>query len=53
MGLLRRQSIKSSIATYIGIAIGYVNLILLFPKFLLPDQLGLTRVMISMAAIFS
>src|SRR2546423_1469622 len=53
MGILQRQSLKSSIATYIGVAIGYVNLILLFPKFLSPDQLGLTRVMISVAAIFS
>jgi O-antigen/teichoic acid export membrane protein len=53
MGILQRQSIKSSVATYIGVGVGYVNLILLFPKFLQPEQLGLTRVLIAMAAIFS
>jgi len=53
MGILRRQSIKSSIATYIGVAVGTLNFMYLFPKFLLPEQLGLTRVMIAVAVIFS
>src|SRR5690349_1910379 len=53
MGILRRQSIKSSIATYMGVAIGTFNFIYLFPRFLLPEQLGLTRVMIAVAVIFS
>ncbi|HYV91964.1 MAG TPA: polysaccharide biosynthesis C-terminal domain-containing protein [Chitinophagales bacterium] len=53
MGILQRQSIKSSIATYIGVAIGTFNFMYLFPKFLLPEQLGLTRVMIAVAVIFS
>jgi len=53
MGLIQRQSFKSSIATYIGIVIGAVNLIILFPRFLTPEQLGLTRVLIAASLIFS
>nr|MBA2423197.1 oligosaccharide flippase family protein [Chitinophagales bacterium] len=53
MGIVKRQSVQSSVITYIGVAIGYVNLILLFPKFLTPEQLGLTRLLLSVATIFS
>jgi O-antigen/teichoic acid export membrane protein len=44
MGIVVRQSILTSIISYTGIAIGYVNLIYLYPKFLEPDQVGLLRV---------
>src|SRR6185436_13858829 len=53
MGIIQRQSFQASIATYLGAAVGYLNLIYLFPKFLLPDQVGLTRVLISVAVILS
>ncbi len=53
MGIVKRQSVQSSVITYIGVFIGYVNLILLFPKFLTPEQLGLTRLLLSIATIFS
>lgn len=53
MGIVKRQSVQSSVVTYIGVLIGYVNLILLFPKFLSPEELGLTRLLLSMATIFS
>ncbi len=33
--------------------LGYLNFIILYPKFLSPDQLGLTRVLISVAVLFS
>lgn len=43
MGLVIRQSIYSTIISYVGVAIGYVNLLYLYPKFLTTDQLGLLR----------
>ena len=45
MGIIIKESIKSSIAAYVGIIIGVVNVILLYTKFLSPSQLGLTRVL--------
>ena len=53
MGIIRRQSIKASIATYLGTAIGAVNLMILFPRWLTQEQLGLTRVLIAVAILFS
>ncbi len=43
MGVLVRQSIISTIISYAGIAIGYVNLLYLYPLFLSPEQVGLMR----------
>lgn len=53
MGVIRRQSIQTSIFTYFGMALGYVNVVLLFPKFFEPEQFGLTRVLIAVVTIAS
>jgi len=44
MGTIQKQSIHSSIVIMIGFAIGAVNLILIAPKVLTAEQLGLTRI---------
>ncbi|CAN5475760.1 hypothetical protein BH09BAC3_BH09BAC3_34530 [soil metagenome] len=43
MGIIIRQSIITTIISYIGVAIGYVNLLYLYPRFLSPEQVGLMR----------
>src|SRR6478735_11459109 len=40
MGIVVRESIKTSIVTYIGMLIGAVNVLWLSTKFLTPDQVG-------------
>ena len=45
MGIVARESIKSSFASYFGLIVGTVNVIFLSTKFLSPDQLGLTKVL--------
>jgi O-antigen/teichoic acid export membrane protein len=45
MGIVIKQGIKSSIISYIGIAIGVFNILWLFPKFLDPEQIGLLRLL--------
>lgn len=44
MSVIQKQSIRSSIVIMIGFAIGAVNIILLAPKVLTAEQLGLTRI---------
>lgn len=46
MGIIQKQSIKSSIFILIGFLIGALNMLLLFPAFLSQAQIGLTRAMI-------
>ena len=43
MGVIVRQSIITTIIAYIGVIIGYVNLLYLYPRFLSPEQVGLMR----------
>lgn len=44
MSIIQKQSISSSIVIMIGFAIGAINLLLIQPKILTPEQYGLTRV---------
>lgn len=53
MGVIKKQSFFNSIIFYLGIAIGYVNVALLFPRFFTPEQFGLTRILITLSAILA
>lgn len=44
MGIIIRQSGISTILTYIGVVIGYVNILILFPKYMTPEEVGLARI---------
>lgn len=51
MGVIRRQSIQTSILSYLGVGLGYINVVLLFPSFFEPEQFGLTRVLIAVVGV--
>ena len=53
MGIIIRQSIKGTIANYIGIAVGFVTTFFVLTKYLTPEQVGLTRVLVDAALLFS
>ncbi|WP_323757064.1 polysaccharide biosynthesis C-terminal domain-containing protein [Roseivirga sp.] len=53
MGIVIKQSIRSSIIAYIGVLIGYVNVLWLFPYFLEADQIGLFRLIQSSAFLMA
>ena len=53
MGIIARQSIKGTIATYIGVAIGFVTTFFILTKYLTPEEVGLTRVLVDAATLFS
>ena len=52
MGIILRQSLKSSVVSYIGMAIGALNMLWLFPKFLAAEEIGLLRVIQDIAVVF-
>jgi O-antigen/teichoic acid export membrane protein len=51
MGLVSKQSILNFITSYIGVIIGAINTILLFPNIFTAAEFGLTRVIVSAAMI--
>ncbi len=53
MGIIRRQSIQSSLLQYIGAAIGFVNKILLFTNFLSAEEVGLANILVTNAMLYA
>ncbi len=53
MGIVRSQSLRSSILIYIGMLIGYLNLIILMPRFFTPEQIGMTRTIIVISYVLT
>ncbi|WP_462248261.1 lipopolysaccharide biosynthesis protein [Ekhidna sp.] len=53
MGIVIRQSFWSSIAAYIGVGIGYLNVVILMPKYFTPEEIGLYRTIMSTAALLA
>ncbi|MEX1133124.1 MAG: polysaccharide biosynthesis C-terminal domain-containing protein [Flavobacteriales bacterium] len=51
MGILARQTLLNTVLTYAGIGLGFVNVVLLYPKILESDQFGLTRLLISITVV--
>ena len=53
MGIIARQSIKGTIATYIGVIIGFVTTFFILTSYLTAEEVGLTRVLVDAATLFS
>ena len=53
MGVVARQSIKGTIATYIGVAVGIVTTFFIQTKALQPEQIGLIDIVLQCSMLFS
>ncbi|MFH5831723.1 oligosaccharide flippase family protein [Halalkalibaculum sp. DA3122] len=51
MGVIIRQSIQNTVIAYVGVGLGFISTILLYPRVLTPDQYGLTRILISLTMV--
>ena len=53
MGVIQRQSLYNTIIIYTGILIGFINMLYIQPFYLLPEEIGLTRVLYSFSSLLS
>ena len=53
MGIVARQSIKGTIATYVGVAVGIVTTFFIQTKALQPEQIGLIDILLQCAILLS
>lgn len=53
MGVIIRQSIKGTMANYIGIAIGFVNTFFIITRYLTPEEVGLTRILVDAGVLYA
>jgi O-antigen/teichoic acid export membrane protein len=51
LGIVRRQGLRNTFISYVGLGIGFVNTTLVLPRLLAPAQLGLTSVLVSLATM--
>lgn len=52
MGIIAKQSIKGTIVTYLGVAIGFITTFFVLTRFLTSEEIGLARVLIDAATLF-
>ncbi len=53
MGIIIKQSIKGSIWSYLGVAVGFVTTAYLFPNYLSTDTVGLFGLLLSWSLLFA
>lgn len=53
MGIIKKESFASSIALNVGMILGFVLILFIYPKYLTVEEFGLIRVLIDMATILS
>lgn len=53
MGVIARQSIRGALANYLGVAIGFFVQFFIVTRYLKPEEIGLTRVLVDAAMLFS
>ncbi len=53
MGIVRRQGLQNTLIAYAGVAVGFANNIFLFTHFLSKAELGLTRLLLQVAALIA
>lgn len=53
MGIVKKQAYKNTFISYAGMAVAYVNTILLFPFFVTNEQYGLYNLLISLSVLYS
>ena len=51
MGTVIRQATLNALLSYLGIALGFVNVVVLYPKVLATEEFGLTRLLLSVATM--
>lgn len=53
MGIIKKQSLQSTIFIYLGFLVGAFNIMYLFPRFVGAEEFGLTRVLFAAATTFA
>jgi O-antigen/teichoic acid export membrane protein len=53
MGIIQRQGIKNTLSSYIGILLGFASLIVIQPKLLTTEEIGLARVLFAFSTLIA
>jgi O-antigen/teichoic acid export membrane protein len=53
MGVIFRQSLKGTLANYLGVAVGFFTTFFVLTRYLTPEEVGLTRVLMDAAVLLA
>jgi len=53
MGIIVRQSVKGTVVTYLGAALGFFTTFFVLTKYLTAEEVGLTKVMMDAAVLLA
>lgn len=53
MGVIQKQGIRNAVITYSGVLVGFISLMFVQPNLLLPEELGLTRIIVASASLIA
>jgi O-antigen/teichoic acid export membrane protein len=53
LGIVRKEALANSIFYYIGVVLGYINVIILFPAFFTSGEFGLVSLLITISAVYA
>jgi len=53
MGIIQRQGIKNTLSSYTGILLGFASLIVIQPKLLTTEEIGLARVLFAFSTLIA
>lgn len=53
MGIVRKEALANSIFSYIGVALGYLNVVILYPAFFSSEEFGLISLIVSISVIYA
>ena len=53
MGVIIRQSVKGTLANYLGIAVGFFTTFFILTKYLTAEEIGLTRILVDAGVLLS
>lgn len=53
LGVIQNQSFRNTIFGYLGLAIGYVNFVLLYPNYFKAEEFGLLQLIMAISLVYS
>jgi len=53
MGVIKRQTIRGSVYSYVGIVVGFFTTALIMPKLMSQEQIGLINILVAVSALYS
>ncbi len=53
MGIIQKQAVRGTIYSYLGVGVGFITTVLLYPRIFSTSEIGLLRLLVAYSALFA